>query len=208
MLFDYPITLQEFAMSNEVTLGEIHRVVLNFLKGRVDSMVFGAQAVNLYVDEPRMTQDVDVMSIHGSEVAELIRAEVHQRLNIAVRVRSVANERGFRVYQLRSPTNRHLVDVRQVDKLLPSSEFEGILVVNPDELVVLKLISLASRLNTPKGMTDRADLLRLLLKFPEFRTNRETIDMILVRQEAPVDVVTLWSEFCNTIIEVDADDEY
>ena len=57
-------------------------------------------------------------------------------------------------------------------------------------------------------MTDRADLLRLLLKFPEFRTNRETIDMILVRQEAPVDVVTLWSEFCNTIIEVDADDEY
>ena len=153
-------------MSNEVTLGEIHRVVLNFLKGRVDSMVFGAQAVNLYVDEPRMTQDVDVMSIHGSEVAELIRAEVHQRLNIAVRVRSVANEREFRVYQLRSPTNRHLVDVRQVDKLLPSSEFEGILVVNPDELVVLKLISLASRLNTPKGMTDRADLLRLLLKFP------------------------------------------
>jgi hypothetical protein len=32
--------------------------------------------------------------------------------------------------------------------------------------------------------------------------------MILVRQDAPVDVVTLWSEFCNTIIEVDADDEY
>jgi len=45
-------------MSDEVTLGEIHSVVLNFLKGRVDSMVFGAQAVNLYVDEPRMTQDV------------------------------------------------------------------------------------------------------------------------------------------------------
>jgi hypothetical protein len=152
-----------------------------------------------------MTQDVDLMSTQGSEIAELIHAEVHQRLNIAVRVRSVANEKGFRVYQLRSPTDRHLVDVRQVDMLLPSSEFEGILVVDPDELVVLKLISLASRLNTPKGMTDRADLLRLLLKFPEFRTNRGIIDMILVRQEAPVDVVTLWNQFCNTIIDVDVD---
>ena len=30
--------------------------------GRDDAAVFGAQAVNAYVDQPRMTQDVDILS--------------------------------------------------------------------------------------------------------------------------------------------------
>lgn len=206
MLADYSLTLQEFSMANEVTLAEIHRVVLNFLQNRSDSIVFGAQAVNLYVDEPRMTQDVDVMSMIAAELSELIRSELHQKLNIAVRVRSVASEKGFRVYQLRSPGNRHLVDVRQVDELLPSRSFEGILVVNPEELVVLKLVSLASRPNTPKGMTDRADLLRLLLAYPSYRSNRLTIDALLKERNASDEVIAIWESVVSSEIQPDSDD--
>jgi hypothetical protein len=206
MLADYSLTLQEFSMANEVTLGEIHRVVLNFLQNRNDAIVFGAQAVNLYVDEPRMTQDVDVMSTIAAELAELIRSEVHQKLNIATRVRSVSNERGFRVDQLRSPSNRHLVDVRQVDELLPSRSIEGILVVEPEELVVLKLFSLASRPNTPKGMTDRADLLRLLLAFPEYRSNSVKIHSLLEKREAPDEVMAIWESVISSEIQPDSDD--
>jgi len=193
-------------MANEVTLGEIHRVILNFLQNRQDAIIFDAQAVNLYVDEPRMTQDVDVMSTNAAELSELIRDEVHNKLKIAARVRSVANERGFRVYQLRTPSNRHLVDVRQVDEFLPSRNFEGIGVVNPEELVVLKLASLASRPNTPKGMTDRADLLRLLLKYPEYRTNRVVIDSLLRQRNVSAEAISAWESIVTSNIEPDSDE--
>jgi hypothetical protein len=206
MLADYSLTLQEYSMANEVTLAEIHRVVLNFLQNRTDSIVFGAQAVNLYVDEPRMTQDVDVMSTIAAELSELIRSELHQKLHIAARVRSVANEKGFGVFQLRSPSNRHLVDIRQVDELLPYRSFEGILVVDPDELVVLKLVSLASRPNTPKGMTDRADLLRLLLAYPSYRTDRLSIDTLLKKRKVSDEVIAIWESVVSSDIQPDADD--
>lgn len=46
-------------MQESLPLATIQEAVPDFLRGRSDAVVFGAQAVNAYVDEPRMTQDID-----------------------------------------------------------------------------------------------------------------------------------------------------
>jgi len=113
---DFPLSLKEFVMRESIPLSEIHHMVLTYLRGRTDVAVFGAQAVNAYVDEFRMTQDVDLMALHAEALATAIRDHLHQELKIATCAGSVASGKGFRVYQVQKPTNRHLVALRQVDK--------------------------------------------------------------------------------------------
>ena len=60
-------------MREPLPLATIHDAVLEFLRGRDDVVVFGATAVNAYVDEPRMTQDIDLMSTRAAELAEELR---------------------------------------------------------------------------------------------------------------------------------------
>ena len=45
------LTFEEFAMREQLPLATIHDAVLEFLRGRDDAVVFGAQAVNAYVGE-------------------------------------------------------------------------------------------------------------------------------------------------------------
>src|SRR5580693_5272696 len=111
MFGDGALTFREFAMGEPLPLATIHQAVLEFLRRRDDAVLFGAQAVNAYVDEPRMTQDVDILSTHAAELAEELRKLLADRFHIAVRVRVVADGHGFRVFQLRKPKNRHLADV-------------------------------------------------------------------------------------------------
>jgi len=54
--------------------GDDPRCGPGFLRDRKDAVLFGAQAVNAYVKESRMTQDVDIASLHGEEFAEEVRA--------------------------------------------------------------------------------------------------------------------------------------
>ena len=61
------LTFKEFAMREPLPLATIHEAVLEFLRGRDDVVVFGATAVNAYVGEPRMTQDIDLMSTRANE---------------------------------------------------------------------------------------------------------------------------------------------
>jgi hypothetical protein len=61
------LTFQEFAMGEHLPLSTVHGAVLEFLKGRDDVVVFGAMAVNAYVSEPRMTQDIDLQSTRGRD---------------------------------------------------------------------------------------------------------------------------------------------
>ena len=61
MFTDPPIAFREFAMSENLPLATIHAAVLEFLRGRVDAAIFGAQAVNAYVDTP----DSDESRQHG-----------------------------------------------------------------------------------------------------------------------------------------------
>src|SRR5437867_9510318 len=112
MFGDGSLTLREFAMREPLPLARIHEAILDFLRNRDDAVLFGAQAVNAYVDEPRMTQDVDILSTRGSEFAEELRAHLAKTFKTAVRVREIAQGKGFRIYQLREPKNRHLADVR------------------------------------------------------------------------------------------------
>src|SRR5262245_27262546 len=161
MFGDGSLTFQEFVMREPVPLATVHDAVLEFLRGRDDAVLYGAQAVNAYVKEPRMTQDVDIASTRAKELAEELRKHLNKQLHIAVRVRTVREGMGYRIYQVRKPENRHLVDLRPVPALPPSQRVRKVLVVTPPELIANKLISMVDREHKPKGMIDRADLYRL-----------------------------------------------
>src|SRR2546430_1819339 len=79
------LTFQEFMMGEPLPLATLHNAVLEFLQGRDDVVVFGAQAVNAYVNEPRMTQDLDLLSTPAEGVAQELRDYLRQRFRIAVR---------------------------------------------------------------------------------------------------------------------------
>src|SRR6185312_8105263 len=127
------LTFKEFAMREALPLATIHDGVLEFLRGRDDVVVFGATAVNAYVDEPRMTQDIDIMSTRAKDLAEEIRAYLSERFHIAVRVRTVRGDKGYRLFQMQKTGNRHLVDVRPVATLPDSQTIENIRVLTPPE---------------------------------------------------------------------------
>ena len=116
-----------------------------------------------------MTQDVDILSTRAAEMAEQLCDFLHHRFQVAVRIRRSAQGTSFRLYQVRKPANRHLVNLRQVDHLPPCSRFREVLVLAPAELIALKVVSMAGRPKTPKGLTDAADVRRLLLAFPELK---------------------------------------
>lgn len=206
-MLDLPITFQEAMSHQGPTLAELFEVVIAFLRGRRDVVVFGAYAVNAYVESPRMTADIDLMSTNTDRLLPELCTLLHERFRIAARVRSVANGRGFRVYQLRKgEKNRHLVDVRSVDSLPSSRDIDGVSVVQPEELVILKLRSLVARRNTDKGLSDRLDLHRLLFAYPEFRDPRGPVYVLL--DGATSDVLAMWHEILAEDIEPDDDDAY
>lgn len=158
-------------MPREVALADLQREVFRFLAGRGDAVVFGAQAVNAYVSEPRMTSDVDILSTKAAGLAEELRCHLGAAFRIAVRVRRIGTK-GFRIYKLGRPKNKHLVDIRQVDRFPAVRRLEsGITIVAPADLVAMKVIALAARAGKEKGLTDRVDLHRLLRRFPRLRAD-------------------------------------
>ncbi len=78
MFGDGSLTFRELAMREPHPLAVIHDAVLEFLRGRKDAVLFGAQAVNAYVTESRMTQDVDIASPRAAELAEELRDFLQQ----------------------------------------------------------------------------------------------------------------------------------
>lgn len=206
--FDAPLTFREFMTHEELPLATVFREVLLLLGERSDAVLFGAQAVNAYCETERMTHDIDVLSTNAAELAETVRAHLSERLRIAVRVREVVEDHGFRVYQIRKPKNRHLVDVRQVDVLPPHQEIERVQVIAPADLIAMKVRSLSARRNRPKGDTDRADLHRLLLAFPELKVHGGEVSQRLAAGGAAEDVVALWAELVEEHFEPDEDEGY
>ena len=179
-------------MGEPLPLATVHDAVLEFLRGRDDAVLYGAQAVNAYVTEPRMTQDVDIASPRAAELAEELREYLNGRFHIAVRVRTVCEGIGYRVYQVRKPQNRHLVDVRPVDPLPPAQRVQEVLVVTPAELIANKVMSMVGRQKKPRGFSDHADLARLLLTFPELKTDEGPVAERLRAAEAEPDVLAAW----------------
>jgi hypothetical protein len=207
MFGDGPLTLREFAMKEPLPLATIHEAVLEFLRNRGDAVLFGAQAVNAYVDEPRMTQDVDILSTRASEFAEELRVHLSKTFTIAVRVRIVGGGLGFRVFQLRQPKNRHLADVRQVESLPPNQAVAEVRVPTPEELIAQKVLSYSRRRDQPKGGTDLRDVMILLLAFPALQSEFGPVRDRLVANGADEAVLASWRELALTKIASDDFDD-
>jgi hypothetical protein len=203
------LTFQEFAMNESLPLAVIQDAVLGFLRGREDAVVFGAQAVNAYVSEPRMSQDIDLLSTRAAELAEELRAALSEHFHIAVRIRKVADGRGYRLYQVQKSGNRHLVDIRLVQTLPPARRIAEVLVASPEQLVAFKVIAYHQRRGQPKSGTDWRDLAMLLLEFPEFKQNSGVVLERLQAENAGEDVIQLWHEVVSQEIKTtDEDDEF
>jgi hypothetical protein len=209
MFGDGSLTFREFAMREPLPLATVQEAVLEFLKGRNDAVLFGAQAVNAYVDEPRMTQDVDIASPRAVELAEELRAFLNQRFHIAVGVREVREGLGYRIYQVRKPKNRHLVDLRPVESLPPAQRVKKVLVVTPSELIANKVIAYTQRRGKPKAGTDWRDLAVLLLKFPELKKDEGPVAERLQAAGATEEAMTTWKELvAQEILPEDEDEGY
>jgi hypothetical protein len=206
MFGDGSLTFREFAMREPLPLATIHDAVLEFLRGRTDAVLFGAHAVNAYVDEPRMTQAVDILSPRVAELAEELRAHLAQQFEIAVRVRTVAGGLGHRLYQVRKPKNRHLVDVRSVAVIPPHQVVDNVLVVPPADLIAQKVSSMVNRSKSAKGPTDLTDIRRLLLTFPELKAFDGPVADHLRDSGAPASVLDAWREIAAQEIDAENDD--
>jgi hypothetical protein len=200
------LTFHEFIMHEPLPLSKIQEAVLEFLQGRDDAVLFGAQAVNAYVSEPRATQDVDILSTRAREFAEELRENLSERFHIAVRVREI-RDKGLRIYQVKKEGNRHLVDVRMEGELPPSQIIKDIHVLTPVELIVSKVLAYESRRGKPKSGTDWRDLAMLLVRFPELKTSHGEVSQILVERIASAFAVDFWDGMVLQDLEVQDDDD-
>ena len=192
-------------MHESLPLATIQQAVLEFLQGRDDAVVFGAQAVNAYVNEPRMTQDIDLLSSRAEQFAQELRDHLGERFHIAVRVRQVGQDKGYRLFQVQKPHNRHLVDVRSVETLPSAQRMADVLVMAPAELIASKVMAYYRRRGQPKSGTDWRDLAMLLLAFPEFKRDQSLVADCLRTAGAEPAVLTLWKELVAQ--EIHSEDE-
>ncbi len=156
-----------------------------------------------------MTQDVNLLSTHAAELAEQIVEHLQSTLHIAARVRDVGGGRGYRVYQVAKPKNRHLVDIRAVKSLPPTNRVSGVLVVTPAELIAGKVIAFQSRRDKPKSGTDWRDIAVLLLAFPELKNTTGDVRDRLLASEANEATIAAWEQIVSHEIEAgDEDDEF
>ncbi len=190
-------------MRETLPLSRIQEAVLEFLQGRIDVVLFGAQAVNAYVSEPRMTQDVDLLSTRAKEFSEELREHLSEKFHIAVRVREIG-DKGLRIYQVRKEGTRHLVDIRLMTEFPETEIIEEIQVLSPLELIVSKVISFQSRYGKPKSWTDRRDLAVLLLRFPELK---EKVSEILRAKNVGESVLETWAKIASENFRLEDEDE-
>lgn len=194
-------------MKEQLPLGTIQNAILHFLRNREDAVVFGAQAVNAYVGEPRMTQDIDLLSPRAKALATELKTYLSEQFHIAVRIREVGGGRGYRLYQVQKAGNRHLVDLRAVESLPTAHRIEQILIMAPDELIASKVVSYHQRRGKPKAGTDWRDLAMLLLKFPQFKQDAHIVENHLIALGAKPPILTLWQEIVATEIEAEDDED-
>jgi hypothetical protein len=201
------LTATEFSMREPLPLYRVHEAIFEFCRGRPELTIFGAQAVNIYVAEPRMTQDVDIFSPTPLETAEALATALNGAFHIAVRVREIAGGKAYRVYQLRNEGNRHLADVRITEfSLDDATEKEGIRYVSLPLMVAMKASALAKRRLAPKGATDLADVRRLLLAHPELRNADGPVSEAIRRIGAGEEVTRIWDELRAEPAVADEDD--
>ncbi len=196
-------------MQESLPLATIQDAVLEFLRDREDAVVFGAQAVNAYVGEPRMTQDIDLLSTRAEELAQELRDHLSEKFHVAIRVREIGEGKGYRLYQIQKTGNRHLVDVRPVETLPATQRIAQVLVIAPADLIASKVISYHQRRDKPKSWTDRRDLAMLFITFPDLKREESEVAEKLKLLGASTDVMNVWKELAAQEIQAtDEDDEF
>jgi hypothetical protein len=201
------INFREIAMKDPLPLATIQNAVIDFIRGRSDAALFGAQAVNVYVNEPRATQDVDLISVRAAELADELCEHLSKLFHIAVRVRTIKDGLGYRVFQLRKDGNRHLVDIRSTDVLPQTQIIDGVQVLSPAELIASKVIAHYRRRGKSKSWTDRRDLNVLLLAFPELKSDPGPVTDCLNRAMADEGAAAIWRELVRQEILPESDDD-
>jgi hypothetical protein len=197
------LTFQEYAMREPLPLSTVHEALLDFLRGRNDAVLFGAITVNAYVGEPRMTQNIDLLSTDAKNLAEELRAFLSEKFHVAIRVREIG-DKGSRIYQVRKEGNRHLVDLRLVTEFPETQTIDEIQVLSPLELIASKIISYHSRRGKPKSGTDWRDLAMLILQFPELK---EKVAGTLQAKNVGEAVMETWAEIASQDFQIEDEDE-
>ena len=85
---------------------------------------------------------------------------------------------------------------------------DDILILTPTELIRMKVLSMVSRPKTAKGLTDEADLKRLLLAFPELKSEQGAVTDRLRETGATEPVLAAWQELVRQEILPDQDDDF
>jgi len=193
-------------MREPVPLHRVHQAIFDFCRGRADVVVFGAQAVNVHVRQPRMTQDVDLLAADPRALAKTLATHLHATLRIAVRVREIRAGVGYRIYQARKEGTRHLADVRvSQDGLDDAVERGGVRYTTVPLTIAMKVCAYAKRRLAPKGATDLADLRRLLLAHPKFRSEGGAVAEIIVRLGGEEAAQAAWREIVHQPVVSDDD---
>jgi hypothetical protein len=81
-----------------------------------------------------------------------------------------------------------------------------VLVLTPNELIARKVESMIGRPQTAKGLMDVADLRRLLLTFPELKSERGAVRDRLEAAGATPEVLGAWAELVTREILPDDED--
>src|SRR5438046_5335534 len=150
-----------------------------------------------------------MVSTRAAELAEELREYLSERFHIAVRVRVIGAGKGYRLFQIQKPRNRHLVDVRNTASLPHAERIEDVLVVSPPELIAHKVISYHARRGQPKSGTDWRDLAMLLLTFPELKQEQGAVSDALKTIGVKDEVMQTWRELVGQkLIEPDDNGEF
>ena len=129
-----------------------------------------------------------------------------------MRIREVRGGIGYRIYQVRKPKNRHVVDVRSASDLPPTQRVDDVSVLAPAESIASKVIGFVDRKGKPKAGTDWRDLAMLMLTFPELKTDdgpvHDRLEAAISEGAAPT-VLETWKDLvAREILPEDEDDKF
>jgi hypothetical protein len=126
-----------------------------------------------------------------------------------VRIRTVREGLGYRLYQVRKAGDRHLVDSRPVETLPSHRRIEDIQTTDPVGLIAGKITTYHQRRNRPKAGTEWRDLAMLLLAFPDLKCDPGPVSERLMEDGANEATMAAWREVVESKIEPqDEDSEF
>jgi hypothetical protein len=202
------LSFREFMRREPLQLATIQAAVFDFLRDRDDVVVFGTQAVNAYVDKPRITQDFDLMSVFAEELAQELCKHLSQLFYTTIRMRKVKKGQGYLIYQVQNLGNRYLVDITKVMELPEAQRIKQVLIIGLEELVASKWISYYQWRGQPESWTDWQDVEMILLAFPELKHESSRVLNCLISAGATKKILELWGEVMGIKIELEEDEDY